>query len=158
MKICLNCGDTLLDAAKKCPICGNKKDFAVVDKNDSESIEQILASVPHPKATLSPKWKTSLVMTAMDQKRAAQQGTQKAMKRQSAKSITRQRIAENRKNAVACCPKCGSASLSTHQKGFGFGRGALGASFGLDVGLFAGGIGSKKLYVTCLNCGHRWKL
>lgn len=55
------------------------------------------------------------------------------------------------------CPKCLSTSISTNQKGFGFGRGAIGAAIGLDVGLIAGGIGSKKIICTCLKCGYQWK-
>lgn len=55
------------------------------------------------------------------------------------------------------CPKCLSTSISANQKGFGFVRGALGANLGLDVGLIAGGIGSKKVICTCLKCGYQWK-
>lgn len=55
------------------------------------------------------------------------------------------------------CPKCLSTSISANQKGFGFARGAIGATIGLDVGLIAGGIGSKKVICTCLKCGHQWK-
>ena len=57
----------------------------------------------------------------------------------------------------AYCPKCLSTSISANQKGFGFIRGALGANIALDVGLIAGGIGSKKIICTCLKCGHQWK-
>ena len=55
------------------------------------------------------------------------------------------------------CPKCLSTSITANQKGFGFGRAAIGAAVGLDVGLIAGGIGSKKVICTCLKCGHQWK-
>lgn len=55
------------------------------------------------------------------------------------------------------CPNCRSTSISANQKGFGFGRAAIGAAFGLDVGLLVGGIGAKKVICTCLNCGYQWK-
>lgn len=55
------------------------------------------------------------------------------------------------------CPKCLSTSISANPKGFGWGRGAIGASVGLDVGLITGGIGSKKVICTCLKCGYQWK-
>ena len=56
MKICLNCGDKLLDAAKKCPSCGAKaKDFPIIDSNDKRKIEEIVSCVPHPKSG-TPKW------------------------------------------------------------------------------------------------------
>lgn len=55
------------------------------------------------------------------------------------------------------CPKCLSTSISANQKGFGFGRAAIGAAFGLNVGLIVGGIGAKKVICTCLKCGYQWK-
>ena len=61
------------------------------------------------------------------------------------------------KSGQVYCPKCLSTSISANQKGFGFARGAIGAAVGLDVGLIAGGIGSKKVVCTCLKCGHQWK-
>lgn len=77
-----------------------------------------------------------------------------------------QRIKENKRNGVACCPKCGSTSLTANKKGFGVVKSGLGAlaagaltgGVGAVVGLGAGNLGAKKVWVTCLNCGHRWKL
>ncbi len=76
-----------------------------------------------------------------------------------------QRIKENKRNAVACCPKCGSTSLSANKKGFGIGKGVIGAAITAPLaaplapfGLVAGNIGARKVWVTCLNCGKRWKL
>lgn len=67
------------------------------------------------------------------------------------------KIADMEKSGQVYCPKCLSTSISANQKGFGFARGAIGAAVGLDVGLIAGGIGSKKIICTCLKCGHQWK-
>lgn len=65
---------------------------------------------------------------------------------------------------LARCPKCGSTSLSGHKKGFGVGKALTGAALGSFIlgpvgllGVTAGNKGAKKLYVTCLNCGHKWK-
>jgi len=68
----------------------------------------------------------------------------------------RARIKENRAAGVACCPKCGSTSLSANQKGFRPGRAVAGAVLTGGIGLVAGGIGAKKVEVTCLNCGHKY--
>ena len=68
------------------------------------------------------------------------------------------RIKENHANGVACCPKCGSTSLSANQKGFGIGKAVVGAAAFGAIGLAAGNIHKHKLRVTCLNCGHSWKL
>jgi Na+-transporting methylmalonyl-CoA/oxaloacetate decarboxylase gamma subunit len=54
------------------------------------------------------------------------------------------------------CPKCGSTSVSGDKKGFGVGKAVVGAALAGPIGLAAGGIGAKKVRVTCLNCGHHW--
>lgn len=72
-----------------------------------------------------------------------------------------------RKNqqSQARCPKCGSTSLTANKKGFGVGKGAVGAVIGTGllgpiglVGAAAGGINAKKVWATCLKCGKRFKL
>lgn len=54
------------------------------------------------------------------------------------------------------CPKCGSTQITAGKKGFSVGKAAIGASIA-PVGVLAGGIGSNKIMVTCLKCGHQWK-
>lgn len=92
--------------------------------------------------------------------RAEQRVEAKPRNRQyQAQPLTKlERIRENKRNGVACCPKCGSTSLSANKKGFGIGKAVLGASIAGNLGLMAGNINAKKVWVTCLNCGHRWKL
>ncbi len=58
----------------------------------------------------------------------------------------------------ALCPKCGSDQFSANPKGFGVGKAIVGAAVTGGVGLLAGFIGSRKIYVTCLACGHQWIL
>jgi len=66
------------------------------------------------------------------------------------------RIQDNKDNAIACCPQCGSTSLSAQKKGFGIGKALIGAwGFGL-IGLTAGNIRAKKIRVTCMNCGKQF--
>ncbi|WP_085832892.1 ribosomal protein L7/L12 [Clostridium merdae] len=78
---------------------------------------------------------------------------------EASKSLSKKdRIKENKANGVACCPKCGSTSLSANKKGFGVGKAAVGVFTVGVLGAAAGGIGSGKVVVTCLNCGHRWKV
>jgi len=54
------------------------------------------------------------------------------------------------------CPKCGSTSLSANKKGFGIGKAIVGGAVAGPLGLMAGNIGSKKVRVTCLKCGHQF--
>lgn len=69
----------------------------------------------------------------------------------------KQRIKENRAAGVACCPKCGSTSLSANKKGFSAGKATAGIFLtGGLAGAVAGGIGANKVEVTCLNCGHKF--
>lgn len=54
------------------------------------------------------------------------------------------------------CPRCHSTAINANQQGFGVGKAAIGAvAFG-PIGLLAGGFGSKKVKITCLQCGHQW--
>ena len=57
---------------------------------------------------------------------------------------------------VARCPRCGSTSLSADKKGFGIGKAVVGAAVAGPIGLVAGNIGSKRVRVTCLKCGHQF--
>lgn len=77
--------------------------------------------------------------------------------RQQEQLAIRQRIAENRAQGVACCPRCGSTSITANTKGYGIGKGVIGAAVVGPLGLVAGNIGRHKVLVTCLNCGHRFK-
>ena len=69
-------------------------------------------------------------------------------------------VKEQRKQAenVAKCPKCGSVSLSAQKKGFGIGKAVVGAAVAGPLGLIAGNINAKKVWVTCLNCGKKFKM
>lgn len=94
-------------------------------------------------------------------KRAANQMSDMANNQQSLPPVTKrgqakQRIAENKAKGVACCPKCGSTSLTANKKGFGVGKAVVGAALTGGIGLVAGNIGAKKVRITCLNCGHQF--
>lgn len=55
------------------------------------------------------------------------------------------------------CPKCNSNQFTAKNKGFGLGKAALGAIALGPVGLLGGLVGSKKIRVVCLKCGHEWE-
>jgi DNA-directed RNA polymerase subunit RPC12/RpoP len=56
-----------------------------------------------------------------------------------------------------CCPKCRSRELHTGKKGFSGGKAVAGALLTGGIGILAGTIGSKKVMITCLKCGHKFK-
>ena len=54
------------------------------------------------------------------------------------------------------CPKCGSTSISADKKGYGIGKGVVGAAIAGPIGLTLGNAGAKKVRITCLACGYQW--
>lgn len=73
------------------------------------------------------------------------------------RTTAHQRKKINKQQGIACCPKCGSTSLSADKKGFGIGKAVIGAQLiGNPIGLVAGNLGAKKVRVTCLNCGKQF--
>lgn len=131
VKICSACGDRLLGNAHKCPSCKSKK-LISVSRNDTAQIQTLVAA-----------GNTSLRSPT-------------ARKPLSKKQIAQKRIKDNQVAGIACCPKCGSISLSTNKKGFSMGKAIIGGAIA-PVGILAGNIGSNKLIVTCLNCGETFK-
>jgi DNA-directed RNA polymerase subunit RPC12/RpoP len=55
------------------------------------------------------------------------------------------------------CPKCRSEQITANKKGFSGGKAVAGAVLTGGIGLLAGTIGSKKVIITCLTCGHQFK-
>jgi rubredoxin len=55
------------------------------------------------------------------------------------------------------CPKCSSDKLTANKKGFSGGKAVIGGLLTGGIGLTAGFIGSNKIQITCINCGHMFK-
>lgn len=76
-------------------------------------------------------------------------------RQQRQKEERKRRAAED---GVACCPRCGSTSLSLNKKGFGGGKATAGMFLtGSLGGAVAGTFGMNKKKITCLNCGYTYK-
>ncbi len=69
----------------------------------------------------------------------------------------KQQIKQNKKGGVACCPKCGSTSISTTNKKLSITRGLVGGVLLGPIGAGVGAVTSKKVINVCINCGHNWK-
>jgi predicted nucleic-acid-binding Zn-ribbon protein len=58
------------------------------------------------------------------------------------------------------CPKCNSIQINAQKQGFGLGKAAAGVMLlpvAAPLGLLAGFVRSRKIYLTCLKCGHKFK-
>jgi len=55
------------------------------------------------------------------------------------------------------CPNCGSSQITADRKGYGVGKAVGGVLIAGPVGLLGGFIGSRKVLITCLQCGKQWK-
>tara|TARA_B110000240_G_scaffold68217_1_gene77703 strand:- start:1350 stop:1901 length:552 start_codon:yes stop_codon:yes gene_type:complete len=62
---------------------------------------------------------------------------------------------KNKRSEVKC-PKCYSRNITANKAGFGLGKAVVGGVLTGGVGLLAGFLGSKKINISCLKCGHRW--
>ena len=60
-------------------------------------------------------------------------------------------------NSPIKCPRCGSTQIHSGNKGFGLGKAAAGGLLAGPVGLLGGLVGSKKVVITCLKCGYKWR-
>lgn len=54
------------------------------------------------------------------------------------------------------CPRCRSTQISANKKGFSGGKAVAGAVLAGPLGIAAGTLGSNKVKITCLNCGHQF--
>lgn len=58
------------------------------------------------------------------------------------------------------CSKCGSSQITANKKGFSTGRAIAGGLLTGNIWLAAaaGGVGMNEIEITCLSCGHTWKV
>jgi len=70
-------------------------------------------------------------------------------------SVPKAKIKETKSDEIKCS-KCRSTKITANKKGFGAGKALVGGLLTGGIGLLGGFIGSKKIIITCLNCGHKW--
>lgn len=77
-----------------------------------------------------------------DMKEAVKEEMQKKQFKSEGKRIEKEKLSDLRKQGIPYCPKCHSTSIHAEKRGWK-----------VTTGL----IGSSKIVVTCLNCGHKFK-
>ncbi len=71
-------------------------------------------------------------------------------------SVKPQSEPDSQPSPAVTCPKCSSTQLTAGQQGFGLGNAVVGGVLLGGVGLVAGFLGSRKVRITCISCGHQW--
>lgn len=142
---CTECGNKLFPNSSFCGYCG-----AEITPTNHKSVNTDLeddVSIAYYKADLQLKQKAL--------KLQEQELTEAIKQTEHQKDLIRLQLKADERSVK--CPKCGSTSLSANKKGYGLGKGVVGAAVLGPYGLLAGGLGSGKIIVTCLNCGHKFK-
>ena len=92
----------------------------------------------------------------------AEKGIEAAKDKREQKKLEEQelkeRIKQMDKEGIVYCPKCYSTQVSANKRGFKMSRAVVAGTLTLGAGLLAGAAGKNKIEVTCLKCGHKWKV
>lgn len=142
-KRCINCRQELLKSQVICPVCG-------IEVPDENNLKDDMMYCPEC-GELNKIGSFSCIHCGRKYK--ASEMNVCILKTNSTEIIFNEHI-EN----IARCPKCGSSSLQSQKKGFGIGKAVVGAAVAGPIGLIAGNINAKKVWVTCLKCGRRFKI
>lgn len=144
---CTQCGKENHSESRFCGYCGAPIAGIVVQKSNIKEMTKEEVDVAYYQANLHMQ-KQALELQKKELEIAKKQAEQQ-----------RRQLEEQRRqyDAMMKCPRCGSVSLSGNKKGYGIGKGVVGAAVFGPLGLMAGNIGSKKVIVTCMKCGHKFK-
>jgi len=176
---CSNCGKEIDETVKFCSSCGEKQNQIEIEKQPiTEKIEIekcIKCNQKKRKIYIDTEFSGNIVCPNCDitpgicPNCGLQLRTNKAQQCKNCKATWRESplLLENNilkdssiksvKVDEIKCPKCKSKSITANKKGFGLGKAIIGGILTGGVGLLGGFIGSNKIKLTCLNCGHTWK-
>lgn len=156
MPQCPKCGRQYPSNSIMCPRC--KIHFVNTTFQPQQSLQQVQPRQYYPQNQQGNQPQQYNQPLSAQQAQLAMQAKQLELQAQALQ------LQQQQLNSMARCPKCGSTSLTGQKKGYGIGKGVVGAAvgtaiagpFGL-VGLAAGNMGARKVRITCMRCGHRFK-
>lgn len=139
------------------PICYAVKYFTYSDTTYAKDMAKYELNLEKKKQKENAKVEKQLLVEAKKEEEKRQQ------------EIANQRIAENKEKGIACCPKCGSISITyDHHTVVTNGKNRLGLGLATSMidpvaGIIVGSSKKKDSVKTteqivCLNCGHKWKI
>lgn len=144
---CTKCGKENRADSAFCGYCGNPFTSFVADRPETGELTKTDMDLAYYRANLQMQ-QHALQMQQQELEEARKQTEQQ-----------RQQLRLQRKqyDEMMKCPRCGSTSLSGNKKGYGVGKGVVGAALLGPIGLVAGNIGSGEVMVTCMKCGYKFR-
>lgn len=144
---CTKCGKENRADSAFCGYCGNPFTSFAADRPETGELTKTDMDLAYYKANLQMQ-QQALQMQQQELEEARKQTEQQ-----------RQQLRLQRKqyDEMMKCPRCGSTSLSGNKKGYGVGKGVVGAALFGPLGLVAGNIGSGRVTVTCMKCGYKFR-
>ena len=162
--ICPYCNAAISDDSVFCSSCGKRLEQVNEQVLPADSVIcPSCGSVNSNSANFCTNCRAPLTETALEQVKTQNdlQLQHAQVKMQAMALQAQQEQLKNQQqqyNSMAKCPRCGSTSLSGNKKGFGIGKAVVGAALVGPLGLVAGNLGAKKVQVTCLSCGKKFKM
>ena len=160
---CNRCGShvLLVDTRIPCPQCGTPVFFS--EKTPGGRVEclgcgsTVVLTVQTGllRTKLVPMTQRELDRIEADKEKRKKEELERAERLREAARLQREEQTRKANEPIAC-PLCGCTQITPVPKGFSFGRAAVGGLLLGPLGGLAGGIGSKKIQIACLKCGHRW--
>lgn len=144
---CTRCGKKNQADSSFCGYCGNPFTSFVANTSETSKIKKAELDLAYYKANLEMQQQALL----LKQEELAE------MRRQTKRQQEQIELQRKQYDKMMKCPRCGSTSLSGNKKGYGIGKGVIGAAVFGPLGLIAGNLGAGDVVVTCMKCGHKFK-
>lgn len=144
---CTKCGKENNADSKFCGYCGNPFISFIAEKDENSKMTKEDMDLAYYKASLQMQ-QQELLMREQELEES---------RRQTAQQQEQLRLQQKQYDDMMKCPRCGSTSLSGNKKGYGVGKGVIGVAMLGPLGLMAGNMGAKKVIVTCMKCGYKFK-
>ena len=95
----------------------------------------------------------------LEKKKALDEKVEKAKAKEAENKKKLQESIDHFNELKHTCPVCGNKTdFTAYEKGYGVGKGLVGAAIFGPLGFSAGLIGKGKIFLVCNKCGHKMKI